>query len=552
MMKKLILLLICCAGIFTYTHAQSLIVDGNFESHALIPSGTKIVNTDQPGWSVTWNPETIKVPDTSTPDILNDSIVIPNTAYRGPITRVLENGNHYVHVDPISTPVTSGFDMMMWQEVFDLPIGAYEIRFKARADITSFQSNVISPVFPGLQVVAKDITFNSSTNAYVFTNLTSFSTINMKDLGVWKTFRQNFTVTKASATTRIFFAFDRYCSMDIDDIEVIPLPDIIPTFKNLSTKTDQNEGLADFELGNYASTMSYSPSPGTTNASTGVFTAASSITTIANFPSATVVNSYGPNTLATRTNGVASGAYLNDTVFWSPFIAHGADPMQGATAWRAEVRGLTTDSINAYKASISTPCFDAQGSNGVARKVKLIFWAHTEGKDMLVRVDNISGSGTSAAGRKVQHVLVSGTEYKEYVVNDTMPAVMPNQSMNSISTRPTPRYRLCLRTPHSVLHLDYMRLESWDGTTQGTPDYKTAVNNPKSDANYAKIAYSAGFVMVTAPESVSVSVYNLSGALVMKQDLNGTRSINLNGKTGLFIVKASGKNGQTTQKIIAI
>lgn len=554
-MKKLFLLLICSIGLFTYTNAQSLILDGDFESHDLIPSSSKIVNADQPGWSCYWTPETIKVPDTSTPDILNDSIITPNPLFKGLITRVLENGNHYIHVDPIALPSNSGFDMMLWQEVFDLPIGAYEIRFRARTNVTSFQSNVINPVFPGIQLVAKDITFNSSTNAYTFTNLTTYSTINMKELGVWKTFRQNFTVTKSAATTRIFIGFDRFCSLDIDDVELIPLPDIIPTFKNTATKTNQNEGLADFELGNYPSTMSYNPTSGNTIA--GVFTAASPITYFGNFlasaPTGNItnlVNSYGANTIAPRLNGVASGAYLNDTVFWSPFIAHGADPMQGGASWRAEVRGLTTDSLNAYLASISTPCFDVQGSNGVARKVKLIFWAHTEGKDMLLRVDNISGSGTSTAGRKVQNVLVSGTQYKEYVVNDTMPAIMPNQQMNSLTVRPTPRYRLCMRTPHSVLHLDYMRLENWDGTTSGTPDYKTAVNSAKSDVNYAKIANSGGNIIVAAIEPVSVSVYNLSGALVKQQNLNGNRLIFMEGKKGIFIVKAVGKNGHIVQKVI--
>jgi|GEM_PF-2836177 len=553
-MKKLFLLLIFVAGLFTATNAQNALKDWDFEKEELVSSLTKYVNVDQPGWFVSYLPENLKVLNDKTPAILDDSIkyddtkfnkdsvLIPNTSYRGPITRMVEGGNHFVHVDPISAPATSGFDLMMWQEVFDLNPGAYELRFKVRSMITSFQSNVIAPAYPGVHINIKDVTGT-------FVNLTDVVP-SFPASETWRTHRVNFTVKATSASTRVSFWFDRFVAVDIDDVELIELPNVIPTFKNVATKTLQNEGLADFELGNYPSTMDLKPFPGTTNPATNVFTSAGQITGIAAFPSATVVASYGANTVASRVSGVPVDPYVADTVFWSPFIMHGADPIQGAVAYRGEVRGLTLDSINAYRASLSTPCFDAQGSNGVARKVKLIFWARTEGKDMLLRVDNISGSGTSTAARKVQNVLISGTEYKEYVVNDTMPAVLPNQSMNSQNIRPTPRYRLNLRTAHSVVHLDYMRLESWDGVTPGSPNTPdpTAVKNTKAD--FGKIAVSGGNVIVAANEPVLVNIYDLSGSLVKQQQLNGSRLVNTQNLKGIFIVKAVGTSGQMIQKVI--
>ena len=553
-MKKLFLLLTFVAGIFTATNAQNALKDWDFEKEELVSSLTKYVNVDQPGWFISYLPENLKVLNDKTPTVLDDSIKyddtkfnkdsvsIPNTNFRGPITRMVEGNNHFVHVDPISTPATSGFDLMMWQEVFDLTPGAYELRFKVRSMVTSFQSNVIAPAFPGVHINIKDVTGT-------FVNLTDVVP-SFPSSDTWRTHRVNFTVKTTAASTRISFWFDRMVAVDIDDVELVELPNVIPTYKSVAAKTLQNEGLADFELGNYPSTMNLAPFPGTTNSATSVFTSAGQITGIVAFPSATVVASYGANTVASRTNGVPVAPYVSDTVFWSPFIMHGADPIQGAVAYRAEVRGLTLDSINAYRASLSTPCFDAQGSNGVAKKVKLIFWARTEGKDMLLRVDNISGSGTSTAARKVQNVLVSGTEYKEYVVNDTMPAVMPNQSMNSVSTRPTPRYRLNLRTAHSVVHLDYMRLETWDGVTPGSPNAAdpTAVKNTKAD--FGKIAVSGGNVIVAANESVMVTVYDLSGSLVKQQQLNGSRIVNTQNLKGIYIVKAVGKSGQMVQKVI--
>jgi len=555
-MKKLFLLLICSFGYFIQTNAQNSLKDWNFETENLTMSLTAKVNVDQPGWFVNYGTQLIKVLNDKTPIDLTDSVKyddtklnkdsvsITNPNYRCDIVRMTEGSNHFVHVDPISTPATSGFDLMLWQEVFDLNPGAYELRFKVRSTVTSFQSNVIAPAYPGVHVNIKDVTGT-------FVNLTDIVP-SFQASDTWRTHRVNFTVKASAASTRVSFWFDRMVSVDIDDVELIPLAEVIPTYKSVAAKTLQNEGLGDFELGNYPSTMNMSPTAGTTNPATNVFTAAGMITGIVAFPSATVVASYGPNTVASRTNGLAVEPYVSDTVFWSPFIMHGADPIQGAVSWRAEVRNLTLDSINAYRASISTPCFDAQGINGVAKKVKLIFWARTDGKDMLLRVDNISGSGTSTAARKVQNVLISGTEYKEYVVNDTMPAAMPNQSMNSVSTRPTPRYRLNLRTPHSVVYLDYMRLENWDGVTAGSPNTPdpTAVRNIKSDSNYAKIAISGGNIIVAAQEAVSVSVYNLSGVQVKQQNLNGSRIVDMSGKTGIFIVKAVGKSGQTIQKVI--
>lgn len=559
-MKKLILLLICSVGYFIQTNAQNLLKDWNFENvnENFTFSVTSKVNVDQPGWFVNYATEMIKVLNDRTPAILTDSVkyddtkfnkdtvLIKNLSYKGDIIKKLENGNHYAHLDPISIPASTGFDFMLWQEVFDLTPGAYELRFKVRSSITSFLSNVILPNSPGLTVNIKDVTST-------FVALGG-SVIQYKESETWRTHRVNFTVKNAAASTRISFWFDRMVSYDLDDVELIPLGDgIIPTYKSTATKTLQNEGLADFEAGNYPSTLTFAPVPGQT--ASDIFTQATLLTgSYYAFPAPNTVNSYGPNTVASRVNGFAVEPYIKDTVFWSPYIIHGADPMQGALSWRAEVRNLTTDSLNAYRASISTPCFEAQGANGVAKKVKLIFWAHTEGKDMLLRVDNISGSGVSTNARKVQNVLISGTEYKEYVVNDTMPAVMPNQSMNGVSTRPTPRYRLNLRTPHSVFHIDYMRLETWDGVTAGSPNAPdpapTALINPKSDINYAKIAISGGNVIVEAKEAVKVSVYNLSGVLVKQQNLNGSRIVEMNGKAGVFIVKAIGKSGQTIQKVI--
>lgn len=555
-MKKLILLLICSIGLLSYTNAQNALKDWNFETEALTFGLTKDVNVDNPGWFANYGTQTIKVLNDKTPAVLTDSmkfddtklntdsVPISNPNYRCDILRLAEGANHFVHVDPISTPAVSGFDLMLWQEVFDLTPGAYELRFKVRSTVTSFQSNVISPAFPGVHVNIKDVTGT-------FVNLTDV-VCHFPTSDTWRTHRANFTVKTAAASTRVSFWFDRMVSVDIDDVELIPLPNVIPTYKSTTSKTLQNEGLADFEAGNYPSTMVIVPAPGKTVS--GTFTAATQITVIAPFPNATAVDAYAPNTVASRVNGGAVEPYLTDTVFWSPFIKHGADPIQGGVSWRGEVRNLTTDSINAYRASLSTPCFDAQGSNGVAKKVKLIFWARTEGKDMLLRVDNISGSGTSAAARKVQNVLVSGTEYKEYVVNDTMPAAMPNQIMNGISSRPTPSYRLNLRTAHSTVCFDYMRMERWDGITAGSPNAPdanpNAVRNPKSDSNYAKIAISGGNVIVAANEAVNVTVYNISGVLVKQQNLNGSRIVEMNGKTGVFIVKAVGKSGQTIQKVI--
>jgi len=551
-MKKQILLLLLFAGVLTSLSAQNALKDWNFEANELTTGLTKNVDIDNPGWFVTFLPEFLKVLNDKTPTIVDDSLKyddtkfnkdsvwISNANFRGPVSRLVEGTNHYIHVDPISAPAVSGFDLMLWQDVYDLTPGAYEIRFKVRSTVTSFQSNVVSPAFPGVHINIKDVTGT-------FANLTDVVT-HFPSSEEWRTHRVNFTVKTYSATTRVSFWFDRMALVDIDDVELVELPNIIPTYKSVAAKTLQNEGLSDFEAGNYPSTMNVEPAPGKTVNS--VFTAATNFTAIAVIPNATSVDAYGPNTVASRTEGVAVEPFITDTVFWSPFIKHGADPIQGGVAWRAEVRNLTTDSVNAYRASLSTPCFDAQGSNGVARKVKLIFWARTEGKDMLLRVDNISGSGTSTAARKVQNVLISGTEYKEYVVNDTMPALMPNQTMNSVSSRPTPRYRLNLRTANSTVHFDYMRLESWNGVTPGSPDAPTPTAVKTTKATYGKIAVAGGNVIVSANEEVMVSVYDLNGTLVKKQLLNGLRTVNTQSLKGVFIVKAVGKSGQMIQKVI--
>jgi hypothetical protein len=122
--------------------------------------------------------------------------------------------------------------------------------------------------------------------------------------------------------------------------------------------------------------------------------------------------------------------------------------------------------------------------------------------------------------------------------------------MNSFSSRPTPRYRLNLRTAHSVVHLDYMRLETWDGVTPGSPNAPdpTAVRNIKTE--FGKIAVSGGNVIVAANEPVMVTVYDLSGSLVKQQQLNGSRIVNTQNLTGVFIVKAVGKSGQMVKKVI--
>lgn len=529
--------------------AQNSLKDWNFETQPLLPGSTKNVNVDAPGWFSSFGLQIIKVLNDKTPTILTDSVKyddaklntdsvsITNPNYRCDILRLVENGNHYIHVDPISTPANSGFDLMIWQEVFDLTPGAYELRFKVRSSITSFQSNVVDPAYPGVHVNIKDVTGT-------FANLTDVVP-SFRTSDTWRTHIVNFTVKAIAASTRVSFWFDRFCSIDLDDVELIALPDVIPTYKATASSPTppvlQNEGLADFESGNYPSTLAMAPTPGKMNPTTNVFTNASQITAIPAFPVAATIATYGPNKVDATT-------YLQDTVFWTPYISQGADPIQGAISWRGEVRNLTTDSINAYKASLSTPCFNAKGANGTARKVKLIFWARTDGKDMLVRVDNISGSGASTAARKVQNVLISGTEYKEYIVNDTMPAILPMQSMNS-KTLETPRYRLNLRTPHSVVYLDYMRLEAWDGITGGSPDAPSAIKTTNVD-KFAKIATSGDNVVVAANETVSVKIYSLSGSLVKQQMLDGNRLVNMAGKSGVYIVKVQGRTGSAIQKVI--
>lgn len=517
MIKIKLLITIYFFLFFQAAFALNLVKDGSFEKIEISVGDTNVVDTMYAGWYAYYKPDSI-------PMLSDDGdtlYMVESANYRGPVIRLKEkNDNHYIYVDPISFPDNQGLDLMLWQDLPRLSPGAYELRFKVRSSISSFQSNVIDPVYPGFRVKIKDVTGNFKDMAET---VTSF-----RESNEWRMHIVNFSITKPETITRILFGFDRYCRIDLDDIELNHLPNIIATFKALLPVSLQNEGLADFESGNYSSTMELAPSPSVT------------FTSIPPFPTVDDVARFKPKV-------VGGKPYDKDTVFYTPYISQGADPMQGAISWKLQTKKLSLDSANSHRVSLMTPMVNAISNNGQPVKLKMYFWGRTEGKDMVIRVDNLAGSGTSTKPRKVQNVLISGTTYKEYVVNDTMPAVMPRQEMYMVK----PRYRFNFLSSNSTLHLDYIRFEYWDGISEGSPDYQlgTGLETIPGNVN-ATIIKRDNHIVISVNEPVLFQMFNTGGVLVKESFLESSIEINTSKFKGLHIVKLYGKSGDVSKKII--
>lgn len=494
---------------------QNLICDGDFESRELVYRNSTEMGALQE-WNIYYKPDSI-------PMLSEDGSVlfmVESDDFRGPILRLKDpNNNHFVHVNPVFFPDDRGLDLRLWQNT-SLVSGAYELRFKVRSKVTSFQSDVVDPAFPGVQVSINDLN-NNNTN--IATIVTSFN-----PSSEWRTHIVNFSVKNSESLVQISFLFDRYCRIDLDDIELIPLSNIIPTYKALLPVVLQNEGLADFESGNYSSTLSFYPNHGI------------SFTNIPAFPTINDASRFKPIP-------VGGVPYDKDTVFYTPYISQGADPMQGGISWKIETKNLTLDSLNSHRASLMTPMVNAISTDGQPTKLKIIFWARTEGKDMVLRVDNLAGSGSSTAPRKVQNVLISGIDFKEYIINDTMSAVMPRQEMYMVK----PRYRFNFLTPYSTLLLDYIRFEYWDGISEGSPDYnlKTGfIDLPFK--NMATIIKQDKNLTININEPVLLQIYSSSGVLAMAKSLYSSTTINIERLKGLHIVKLNGKTVNLSKKFI--